>query len=207
MHLELSYDPLKALISARTHVSSQNWGNSHSPELSWTVSLWIWLHVIGQPVSWGHKVRGNSEPGTIFAGKVVVLFSCSVVSDSLQPHELQHARVPCPSLSSRVCSNSCPLSWWCHPTISSSVTLFSCPQSFPTSRSCPVSQLFASGGQSIGSSASASILPMSTPGWFPLGLTGLISLPSILRCSSQGWGSLVGCRLWDRTESDTTKVT
>ena len=67
-------------------------------------------HVIGQPGSWGHKVRGNSEPGTIFAGKVVLLFSCSVVSDSLQSHELQHSRVPCPSLSSRVCSNSCPLS-------------------------------------------------------------------------------------------------
>ena len=134
MHLELSYDPLKALISARTHVSSQNWGNSHSPELSWTVSLWIWLHVIGQPVSWGHKVRGNSEPGTIFAGKVVVLFSCSVVSDSLQPHELQHARVPCPSLSSRVCSNSCPLSRWCHSTISSCRPLLLLPSIFPSIR-------------------------------------------------------------------------
>ena len=155
MHLELSYDPLKSLISARTHVSSQSWGNSHFPELSWTVSLWIWLHVIGQPVSWGHKVRGNSEPGTIFARKVVLLFSCSVVSDSLQPHELQHARVPCPSLSSRVCSNSCPLSGWCHPTISSSAALFSCLQYFPASGSFPTSRLFASCGKSIGDSTSA----------------------------------------------------
>ena len=99
----------------------------------------------------------------------------SVMSNSLQPHGLQHARVPCPSLCSEVCSNSCPLSSSCHPIISSSVTPFSsCPQSFPASGSFPVSQLFASGGQSIG--ASALVLPMNIHGWFPLGLTGLISL-------------------------------
>ena len=97
------------------------------------------------------------------------------MSNSLQSHRLQHARLPCPSLSPGVCSNSCPLSQWCHPTISSSVAPFSsCLQSFPASGSFPVSQLFTSGGQSIG--ASASVLPMNIQDWFPLGLTGLISL-------------------------------
>ena len=101
------------------------------------------------------------------------------MSNSLQPHEQQHTRLPCPSLSPRVCSNSCPLSWWCHPTISSSVITFSsCPQSFPTSGSFPMSWLFASGGHSIGASASASVLPLNIQSWFPLGLTGLISLQS-----------------------------
>ena len=94
------------------------------------------------------------------------------------PHGLQHIRPPCPSSTPRVCSKSCPLSRWCHPTISSSVTRFSCPQSFPASGFFPVSRLFASGGQSIGASASASVLPMSIQGWSPLGLTGLISLQS-----------------------------
>ena len=93
------------------------------------------------------------------------------VSDSLQPHGLQHARPPCSSLSPGVCSNSCPLSQWCYPTISFSVIPFSfCPQSFPASRSFPISQLFASGGQNIGASASASVLPMNIQGWFSLGL-------------------------------------
>ena len=106
-----------------------------------------------------------------------VQFSRSVVSGSLQPHELQHARPPCPSPTPGVYSNSCPLSRWCHPAISSSVVLFpSRLQSFPTSGSFPMSQFFSSGGQSIG--ASASVLPMKIQGWFPLGLTGLISLQS-----------------------------
>ena len=101
------------------------------------------------------------------------------MSDSLQSHELQHARLPCPSLSPRVSSNSCPSSRWYHSTISSSVTLFSCClQSFSASGSFPVSQRFASGGQTIGASALASILPVNIQGWFPLGLTGLISLLS-----------------------------
>ena len=99
------------------------------------------------------------------------------MSNSLQPHGLQHASLPCPSLSPGVCSNSCPLSRWCHPTISSSVTPFSsCPQCFPASGSFPMSQLFAWGGHSIGASASASVLPMNIQGWFPLGFTGLILL-------------------------------
>ena len=103
----------------------------------------------------------------------------SVVSDSLWPHELQHARPPCPSPTPRVYSNSCPLSRWCHPAISSSVIPFSsCSQSLPASGSFPMSQLFAWGGQSIGVSASASVLPVNTQDWSPLGWTGWISLQS-----------------------------
>ena len=103
----------------------------------------------------------------------------SVVSDSLQPHRLQHARPPCPWTSPRVSSNSCSLSQRCHPTISPfAIPLSSCLQSSPASRSLPMSQLFKSGGQSIGASASASILPMNSQGWFPLGFTSLISLQS-----------------------------
>ena len=99
------------------------------------------------------------------------------MSNSLRPHGLRHIRLTCPSLSPRVCSNSCPWSQWCNPTISFSVTPFSsCPQSFPASGSFPVSWLLASGGQSI--RASASVLPMNIQGWFPLGLTGLISSKS-----------------------------
>ena len=100
-------------------------------------------------------------------------FSHSVVSDSLWPHGLQHARSPCPSPTPGVYSNSCPLSRWCHPTISSSVVPFSSRlQSFPASGSFPMSQFFASGGLSIGASASASVLPVNTQDWFPLGWTG-----------------------------------
>ena len=107
-----------------------------------------------------------------------VQFSLSVMSDSLQSHELQHARVPSPSTASTVCSSSCPLSRWCHPIVSSSVIPFSCFQCFPTSGSFPMSQFFTSGGHNIGVSASISVLPMNIQDWFPLGLTGLISLQS-----------------------------
>ena len=110
---------------------------------------------------------------------VSVQFSRSVVSDSLQPHELQHARLPCPSPTPGVHSNSCPLSRWCHPAVSSSVIPFSsCPQSLPESESFPVSQLFAWGGQSIEVSALASFLPKNTQDWSPLEWTGCISLQS-----------------------------
>ena len=106
-----------------------------------------------------------------------VQFSHSVVSNSLRPHGLQHARPPYPSPTPRVYSNPCLLSWWCHPTISSSVVPFSSHlQSFPSSGSFPMSQFFTSGGQSIGVSASTSVLPMNIQDWFPLGLTGWISL-------------------------------
>ena len=105
----------------------------------------------------------------------LLLFSCQVESDSLWPHELQDPRLPSPLPSPGVCSNSCQLSQWCHLTISSSVVPFSsCLQSFPASGSSPMSLIFVSSGQSIG--ASASVLPMNIQGWFPLGLTGLISL-------------------------------
>ena len=106
-------------------------------------------------------------------------FSRSAVPASLQPHEPQHARPPCPSPTPGVGSNPCPLNWWCHPAISSSVLPFSSHlQSFPASGSFQMSQLFASGGQSIGVSASASVLPMNTQDWSPLGCTGWISLQS-----------------------------
>ena len=110
---------------------------------------------------------------------LAVQFSCSVVSDSLWPHEPQHARPPCPSPTPGVHSNSRPSSQWCHPAISSSVVPFSsCPQSLPASGSFPVSQLFTWGGQNIGVSASASVLPMNTQDLSPSGWTGWISLQS-----------------------------
>ena len=106
-----------------------------------------------------------------------VQFSHSATSDSLRPHRLHNVRLPCPTPGA--CSNSCPSSWWCHPTISSSVIpFFSYLQSFPASGSFPMSQLFASGAQSTGASVSASVFPMNIQNWFPLGWTGLISLQS-----------------------------
>ena len=112
-------------------------------------------------------------------GYSTVQFSCSVRSNSLLSHELQHARLPCPSPTPRACSNSCPSSWWCHPTISSSVVPFSSRlQSFPASGSFPVSEFFASDGQRIGISASASVLPVNIQDWFPWGLSGWIPLQS-----------------------------
>ena len=120
----------------------------------------------------------------------MLLFSCSVMSNSLWPHGLQHARLPCPSPSPGVCSNLCPLSQWLHPTISSSAVAFSfCHLSFPASGSFTMSWHFASGGQSIG--ASASVLPMNILCWFPLELTGWISLQSMglsrIFCSTTIW--------------------
>ena len=106
----------------------------------------------------------------------LLLFGCPVVSDSLGPHGPQHARPPCPSPTHGVYPNSCSLNRWCHPTVSSVIPFSSCPQSLPASGSFPVSQFFPSGGQSIGLSASTSVLPMNIQAWFPLGWTGLISL-------------------------------
>ena len=108
--------------------------------------------------------------------KLTVQFSCSVVSNSLWPHGLQHSRLPCPLPTPRVYSDSCPLSWWCHQAISSSIVSSSHLQSFPASGSFQMSQLFAWGGQSIGVSASTSVLPMNIQDWFPLGWTRWISL-------------------------------
>ena len=109
---------------------------------------------------------------------LLLLFRCSVMSNTLQPHELQHTRLPCPSPFPGVCSNSCPLSQWCHPTISSCHPLLLLPSVFPASESYLMRWLFTSCGQSIGASASGSVLPMNIQGWFPLGWTGLISLQS-----------------------------
>ena len=107
-----------------------------------------------------------------------VQFTWSVLSDSLQPHGLQHASLPYPSPTPEACSNSCPSCWWCHPTILFPVIPVSCLQSFPASGSFPMSQFFASGDQSIGVSASVSVLPVNTQDWSPLGWTGWISLQS-----------------------------
>ena len=118
-------------------------------------------------------------------GYVSLKFNCMCVYISsvqllscVWPHESQHARPPCPSPTPRVYSNSCPLSQWCHPAISSSVIPFSCPQFLPASRSFPMNQLFAWGGQSTGASTSTSVLPRSTEDWSPLGWNGWISLQS-----------------------------
>ena len=120
-----------------------------------------------------HSIMKHLSPSKLLS------FSCSVVSDSLQAHGLQYARLPCPSPTPGAYSSSCPSSQWCHPTISSSVIPFSSsPQSFQASGTFLMSWLFASGGQSIGASASASVLPMNIKGWFPLGSTGWISLQS-----------------------------
>ena len=125
------------------------------------------------------RTRMMGKVRTSGASWCSVQFSCSIVSDSLWPHGLQHARPPCPSPTPGVCSNSCPLCWWCHLTISSSVVpLSSHLQSFPASGSFQMSQLFALGGQSIGVSASTSVLQMSTQDWSPLGWTGWISFQS-----------------------------
>ena len=121
------------------------------------------------------------------------------MSDSSRPHELQHARPPCPSPAPGVHPNPCPSSWWCHPTISSSVIPFSsCPQSFPASGSFPMSQLFELRGQSIRASASASVLPMNLQGWFPLGWTGRISLLSKGLSRVSSLGKIMHVKSWGR---------
>ena len=126
-----------------------------------------------------HSSKASILQCSAFFTVQLQFISCSVESDSLwQPHGLQHARPPCPSPTPRACSNSCPLSWWCHPTSSPSVVPSSCLQSFPASGSFLTSQFFASDGQSTGASASASVLPMNIQDWFPLGWTDLISLQS-----------------------------
>ena len=126
------------------------------------------------------RTTNSSLAGLLFLSlQSVSQFSCSVISDSLRPREPQHTRPLCPLPTPGQHPNPCPSCWWCHPTISSSVISFSsCPQSFPTSGSFQMSQFFASGGQSIGVSASISVLPMNTQDWSPLELTGWISLQS-----------------------------
>ena len=161
---------------------SHDWAYTHTHTHTHTQPISVgknctspWLP--GYGTHWGHFGDWLQQFQSFYFD--LLLFSHSVVSDSSQSHVLQHARLPCPLLSPRVCSNSCPLSQWCLPTISSSVTPFySCLQSFPASRSFPVSQLFTSGGQSMEASASSVSPSNEYSGWFPLGLTGLISLLS-----------------------------
>ena len=152
------------------HLQSQRRCVSYLPQ--------AYFHVSPLPLSFTFEDPHDSIGSTQMV-QGSVQFSRSVVSDSLRPHEPQHARPPCPSPTPGVYSNSCPLSQWCHPTISSSVVPFSPGlQSFPASGSFQMSQLFTSGSQSIGASASASVLPMNIQDWFPLGWTGWISLQS-----------------------------
>ena len=137
--------------------------------------IWIRTNEVDEPKAIIQSEVGQKEKRNI----VSVQFSCSVVSHSLWPHGLQHARPPCPSPTPGVYLSSCPLSRWCHPTISSLVVPFSsCLQSFPASGPLPMSQFFSSGGQSTGVSASASVLPINIQDRFPLGWTGWISLQS-----------------------------
>ena len=167
---------LSAMVCLTTHLLKDIWAMCGSHKHSCCEHCWARFSV-----SMGLTALGQIPGRRLwqFLIHTHYLFKCSVLSDSLWPHGLQHSRLPCPSPTLRVCSNSCPLSLWCHPTISSSVTPFSsCPQSFPASGSFPMSQLFTSGGQSITTSTSASVLPMNIQGWFPWGLTGLISLES-----------------------------
>ena len=139
-----------------------------------------------QPYSWLSYLRVKSEihrysKSLPSLGQINMSFQFSSVTQScltLRPQGLQHSRPPCPSPTPRACSDSCPLSRWCHPTISSSVVPFPCLQSFPASGSFPVNQLFASSGRSIGVSSSASVLPKNTQDWSPLERTGWISLQS-----------------------------
>ena len=142
------------------------------------------FQVIGVGFSYNEYSECSQLSKTVWVSLVQNLtwtsqFSYSVMSDSLQPHGLQPVWLPCPSPTPGACSNPCPSSWWCHPTISSPVVPFSsCLQSFPAPRSFPMSQLFTSGNQSTRAWVSASVLPMNIQDWFPLGLTGLISLQS-----------------------------
>ena len=147
-------------VSIQASVGMNICGSHIHRDDGWSCSRWWW-----------------NSPGIVWFSSIQ--FSLSVMSKSLQPHGLQHERLPCPSPTLEACSNSCPSSWWCHPTISSSVIPFSsCLHSFPSLGSFLISQIFASGGQSIGASVSASVFPVNIQDWFRLGLTGWISLQS-----------------------------
>ena len=156
-----------------------SWGHS-KPCKRWSHSFSSCSSPTLHPTPIPHPVYSLLNRSSKSVGnKPSVQFSHSVVSDSLWLHGLQHARLPCPSPTPRACSNSCPSNRWCYPTISSSVVTFcSCLQSSPASRSLPMNQFLVSDGQSTGVSASASVLPMTIQGWFPLRWTGLISLQS-----------------------------
>ena len=154
------------IVKLRTHRPTFWWTRSTRGKRTW--DLLVLLYITWQRWLTHGKLESSHS----------VQFSRSVVSDCLWPHGLQHTSLPCPSPTPGAYSNSYPLSQWCHPTISSSVIPFSCLQSFPASGSFQMSQFFASGGQSIGVSASASVLSMNSEDWFPLGWIGWISLQS-----------------------------
>ena len=161
--------PKVKLLGHMIILCSEKWPNSF-PKWLWHFIFLPVVHEDCNPPHLHQHLLFVFSSITIRVGMSSIQFSRSVVSHSLRPHGLQHTRPPCPSPMPRVYPNSCPLSWWCHPTISSSVVPFSsCPQSFPASGSFPMSQLFTSGGQNIGVSASTSVLPMNTQEWSPLG--------------------------------------
>ena len=159
---------------ARVNSSHQKWGERPGSHSSLEVLEGTWP---SQHLDFGLLASRTGREKKLLS--VSDQYSSSVMSDSLQPHGLQHARLPCPSPTPRACSNLCPSSQWCHPIISYSVIPFSSwLQSFLVSGYFPMSQFFASGGQSIGVSASTLVLPTNIQDWFPLGLTGLVSLQS-----------------------------
>ena len=183
--------PRSFSICLRIHIPGKRcdvWFMSRSGRRAWPQAdqhQWEKAHHLAQESispcgTWEEQMAedpGKGSPRKSEDGLSSVQISHSVMSDSLRPRGLQHSRLPCPSPTPRVYSNSCPSSWQCHPTISSSIVPFSsCLQSFPASGSLPISRLFASGGQSTGVSASTSVLPKYIQDWFPLGWTGWISL-------------------------------
>ena len=185
----LAYFTWTLLLSFKSHISPCHpFPMKNNDRTRWWRSRWTWSTSLSMDTSGIHiqtqrHMQNTSWEWTGVPDQSVqfssVHFSRSVMSDSLWLHEPQHARPPCPSPTSGACSNSCPLSQWCHPIISSSVVPFSfCPQSFPASGSFQISQLFASDGQNIGVSASTSVLPGNVQDWFPLEWTGWISLQS-----------------------------
>ena len=179
-HQPLYFNSFAAIKTSKS--CEPHWGIHDKNENAF--SLWIlWSHTFKWAVKKPKRVS-NLEywssagwfPVSLYVGFNSVQFNCSVMSDSLWPHGLQHARPPCPSPTPGAYSNSCPLRQWCHPTVSSSVIpLSSLPQPFPASGSFQMSQFFTPGGQRIGVSASASVLPVNTQDWSPSGWTGWIS--------------------------------
>ena len=176
LSLPLTPIPTKPVLHLVFPTSIAEDSNQSISILSWKESQTSDSPVI---TTWSGSARITSHPASAFRPISSVQFSWWVVSDSLRPHGPQHARLPCPSPTPGAYSNSCPSNQWFHPTISSSVILFSSHlQSFPASGSFPMNQFFTSGGQSIGVSVSAWVLPVNIQDWFPLGWTGWISLQS-----------------------------
>ena len=163
--------PLTVWITTNYGKFLKRWENQATLPISWETCMWVKRQQTEPDRE--QRTSSNLRKEYLLEGYISSVQSLKVVSNSLWHHGLQHARLPCPSTTPRACSNACPSSQWCHPTISSSVVPFSsCLQSFPASGSFPVSWFFVSGGQSIGVSASASVLPMNIQDWSPLGFIG-----------------------------------